>query len=127
MYANLSLDAQMNIEADHEAEKLYHHPTFRYHPLVPLFPSRKAHLLIDGIAIPCHYHKYIRYGTASPEFLAQCCKTQGWSLETTDLIDKPLLRNGVRFTLPQTPVRRQVAPSFTPHTRVLIPLGILLR
>jgi hypothetical protein len=96
LYADLSLDAQMNVGADHEAENCYHHPAFRYHPLVPLFPSTKAQLLIDGITIPGHYRKHIRYAATSPEFWAQCCKTQGWSLETIDLIDKPLLRHGVR-------------------------------
>jgi hypothetical protein len=95
-YADLPLDAQMNVEADHEAENFYHHPNFRHHPLVPMFPSTNAQLVIDGTTITGHYRKHIRTAAASPEFWAQCCKIQGWSTNTLKLVDKPLLGHGVR-------------------------------
>jgi hypothetical protein len=80
-YADLPVDAQMNVDADHEAETFYSHPAFRHHPLVPMFPSTQAQLIIDGIIIPGHYRKH-----------AQCCKIQGWGTGTIDTIDKHLLR-----------------------------------
>jgi hypothetical protein len=60
-----------------------------------MFPSTKAQPVIDGVTIPGHYRKRIRTAAASPKFWAQCCKIQGWSEATLELINKPLLRQGV--------------------------------
>lgn len=85
-YHELSLEARLNIDADHLAGSFRKHdPAIR--PLVPRVKSNPAQLRIDGKTIPGGYRQAIRRATSYAPLLAYINQKNDWSSATSDMID----------------------------------------
>jgi hypothetical protein len=95
-YADLSLDAQLNVDADHEAGNYQwnYPPTVR--DQVPLTPTTRVHLHIQHRTITGHYRHHIRTAASQDEFFQQCREIHEWTPAVFDLIHLPTLRSAVR-------------------------------
>jgi hypothetical protein len=70
-YDKLTLQAQLNVDADHEARNFQwnHAPTLR--DLAPLSPHTYVQLNIDGRTISGHYRHHIHTAASQDAFFAQ--------------------------------------------------------
>jgi hypothetical protein len=78
-YAHLPLDAQLNVDADHEAGNYqwYHPPTVR--DQVPLTSTTRVHLHIKNSTITGHYRHHIRTAASTAAFFQQCRDIHAWT------------------------------------------------
>ena len=83
---NLSLEAQLNCEADDQGLK-YQADTLRNSAEVPPLPSTSAYLLIAGQTITSRYKTRIQEASTIPNLKQYMCKRFGWSQDTITDID----------------------------------------
>jgi hypothetical protein len=96
-YAHLPLPAQLNVDADHEADHFQwnHAPT--QHKQVIMHESTRAQLQgVAGATITGHYRHHIRTATSTNELFTKCQEIHSWTPETFQLINLPVHRSAVR-------------------------------
>jgi hypothetical protein len=99
-YSELSLDAQLNVDADLEAGAYQcTYPAQR--PLIPRLPSNPAQLRIKGKVICARLKQRIREAATVPEYLAYVAKRFGWDEATADSVDWPAYTQAIGRFRPQ--------------------------
>jgi hypothetical protein len=94
-YADLPLDAQLNVDADHEAGNFqWNHPP-TVHDKVPLTSTTHVHLHIKHCTITGHYRHHICIAASTDEFFQQCREIHEWTPAVFALIDLPAFRSAV--------------------------------
>jgi hypothetical protein len=85
-YAGLSLNAQLNVDADAEAGNYQStHPKLR--PIIPRLPSNKVQLHISGKVISSKAKKRIREAFTVPPYMNYIRKRFQWTQACTNTID----------------------------------------
>jgi hypothetical protein len=84
-YEYLSLEAQLNCDADHEAVN-YQTLHQSYRPLVPRLPANNAQLHIKGSTINSSYSTAIRNAASDPALRIHIQKTHKWTDDTMESI-----------------------------------------
>jgi hypothetical protein len=94
-YAKLSLHAQLNVDADHEAGNFQWNnaPTQRDH--VPMHASTQAQFHVAGTTVTGHYRHHIRAAVSTNDFFAKCQEIHTWNSDIFQLISLPTLRSAV--------------------------------
>jgi hypothetical protein len=85
-YERLSLNAQLNIDADEEAG-IYQQTYPAQRPIIPRLPSNRAQLHIGGKDIPSKLKKRIREAFTVPPYLAYLQSRFQWSEQCAATID----------------------------------------
>jgi hypothetical protein len=95
-YQKLSLPAQLNVDADHEAGNFQwnHAPTQRDH--VPTHASTRVQLHVAGSTVTGHYRHHICTAASTNDFFTKCYEIHSWTPATFELIRVPTLRSAVR-------------------------------
>ena len=94
-YDNLPLEAQLNVDADHEAGAYYQmHP----HADIPvrLIPGTCANLTIAGDTISSGYKRAIRTASTAPPLMAKIQERNGWTPQDMHLIHWKALGRATR-------------------------------
>jgi hypothetical protein len=94
-YADLSLDAQLNVDADKLAGDFmsqYQDPQ----TIVPLMPTTGVHLNIDSKTITGHYSTRIRTAAATPAIIQFLRKKNSWSTSEWDSINLDIYSSIIR-------------------------------
>jgi hypothetical protein len=97
-YDKLTLQAQLNVDVDHEANNFQWNHTPTLLDLVPISPHTHAQLNIDGRTISGHYRHHIRTASSQDAFFAQCREIHEWIPSVFKLIHLPTLRSAVRHS-----------------------------
>jgi hypothetical protein len=97
-YEKLSLDAQLNVDADLEAGNFQWNQAPTHRPSVPLLPTTRVHLHIADTTITGHYRYHIRNAASTPEFFDKCQEIHAWTPAVFAMIDLPVLRSAIRST-----------------------------
>jgi hypothetical protein len=85
-YVGLSLDAQLNVDADKLAgDFMSHYP--KPQTMVPLMPTTGVHLNIDSKTITGHYSTRIRTASATPAIIQFLRKKNAWSTREWESIN----------------------------------------
>jgi hypothetical protein len=89
-YSQLSLTAQLNVDAAEAAGAFHwsHAPT--YQESVPLYPTTKVHFNIGTKTVTSHHKHHIRKAASREAFLVQCRILHGWDLPTFHTINLTL-------------------------------------
>ncbi|OEU11291.1 hypothetical protein FRACYDRAFT_246405 [Fragilariopsis cylindrus CCMP1102] len=77
-YDDLSLEAQLNVDADALAGE-YQEGKRQFHPMVNILPSCPAMLSIRGISVTSNYKKQLIRAYVEPEYIAYLQYKFGWS------------------------------------------------
>jgi hypothetical protein len=85
-YADLPLDAQLNVEADALAGE-FQTKFPSEHLQAPLLPSTGVHLMIGQSTVTGHYPSRIREAAASPELIGYLRRRNHWTKHDWDTID----------------------------------------
>jgi hypothetical protein len=85
-YANLSLNAQLNVDADAEAGT-YQQQYPAQRPIIPRLPSNHAQLHIAGKVIPSKLKKRIREAFTVPPYLCYLQQRFRWTEECASTVD----------------------------------------
>jgi hypothetical protein len=95
-YTDLTLPAQLNVDANEAAGAFHwsHSPTLQ--TIVPLLPTTKAQLNIGSNTITGHYKHHIRQAASRQDFLDQCQVIHKWDNSTFQTINLSLFRTAVR-------------------------------
>jgi hypothetical protein len=95
-YQDLSLDAQLNVDADHEAGNYQWNYPVTVRDKVPLTATTRVHFHIQQRTITGHYRHHIRTAASQDEFFHKCREIHNWTQATFALIHLPSLRSAVR-------------------------------
>jgi hypothetical protein len=92
----LPLDAQLNVDADHEAGNFHwnYPPTVR--DKVPITATTRVHLHLNHRTITGHYRYHIRTAASQEAFFQQCREIHAWTPAVFQLLHLPTLRSAVR-------------------------------
>jgi hypothetical protein len=95
-YTQLTLPAQLNVDADEAAGAFHwsHAPTLQ--ETVPLLEHTKAHFNIGPTTITGHYKLHIRKAASQAEFFTKCKEIHQWDLPTYQTVNFTLFRTAVR-------------------------------
>ena len=85
-YDQLSIQAQLNCDADKQASAYTAPPGKNYSIVTPL-PHTPSQLSIDGQSVTGHYKQWIREAASIPALHAYWCHTFHWSAATLALVD----------------------------------------
>jgi hypothetical protein len=83
--ANLSLESRLNVEADCLATE-YMQEDLQRRPVVALFPSAKAQLIIDNASVTRKIPQSIRYAAGSAEIRKYLQERNPWTESILDNI-----------------------------------------
>jgi hypothetical protein len=94
-YADLSLDAQLNVDADKLAgDFMSQHPNPQ--TIAPLMPTTGVHLNIDSNTITGHYSTRIRTAAATPDIIQFLRKKNSWSTREWESINLDIYSSIIR-------------------------------
>jgi hypothetical protein len=94
-YADLSLDAQLNVDADKlVGDLMSQHPNPQ--TIAPLMPTTGVHLTIDSNTITDHYSTRIRTAAATIDFIQFLRKKHTWSTREWESINLDIYSSIIR-------------------------------
>ena len=85
-YDSLSLEGQLNEDADRRAAQYQHEPD-RQSDVVPRLEGNSAQLYIDNATVTHDYKTVIRQAATAPALQDHIMRKEDWSQETFDTID----------------------------------------
>ena len=112
---SLSFAAQLNCEADDEADAFQQ--TNHSRPIVPMTPYTMAKLELHGTTVTSHYKYRIREAATLPKYLAYVQKKFAWDDVTNQTIDWPSYKQIVRQC------QRTRGTTLMKHLHLLAPTG----
>jgi hypothetical protein len=95
-YSQLSLPAQLNVDADKAAGAFHWSHASTIQEKVPILPTTKAHFNIGNAIVTGHYKLHIRKAASQADFFAQCQGIHKWDLSTFQKVNFTLFRTAVR-------------------------------
>jgi exonuclease III len=115
-YDQLSLDAQLNVDADRLAGD-YQQRKGAPHPEVPRFPHNPAQLVLSGQTITAGYKGRIRYAASSPALLQTIKERYNWDDQVIQMIDWPAHSSAIRSKHKQRVIIIKLIHDITPTNR----------
>jgi hypothetical protein len=94
-YHDLPLDAQLNVDADHEAGNYQWNYPVTVRDKVPMTAITRVHFHLQQCTITGHYRHHIRTAASQDDFFQKCREIHEWTPATFALIHLPTLRSAV--------------------------------
>ena len=118
-YQDLTLEAQMNCDADKQAEEFHQSPQGRQRrPRVPLLPHTHAHLVVQGRHVTSSYKTTIRDAATLPSYFQYLQQRFEWEDGTIQKIDWDMVS---QLVMPFDDAR----PTLVKHMHGIAPTGII--
>ncbi len=94
-YHELSLNAQLNVDADKLADEyINHNPNHEYHN-APLLPTSGAQIHLPSGTVTYHLKRTLTHARTVQPLQAKLCKRNDWTADTFKLIDWEAHRRGL--------------------------------
>jgi hypothetical protein len=124
-YADLPLEAQLNVDADAAAGAHHYHAKYQGSKTAPLLPTTKAQLHIGQHNITSHHRSAIRQAASITEFWLQTQKIHQWTPGIMVLVKKRPRPRKRACELPSSQIHLQMATPSLTNPRIQKQVGLL--